>query len=120
MDSNGDVSILSEVRIQALQGVDLKFPPQEFVVLLGASGSGKSTLLNILGGLDSATSGELFKHNDQWALYLIENNKARLKIVNISKRNESEAVITDGVKEGDEIILFPGDRISDQTRVRAR
>lgn len=71
MDSNGDVSILSsrgltkeyqmgEVRIQALQGVDLNFPPQEFVVLLGASGSGKSTLLNILGGLDSATSGELY------------------------------------------------------------
>lgn len=64
--------------------------------------------------------GALFKHDDQWALYLIENNKARLRIVNITKRNESEAVITNGVKEGDEIILFPGDRISDQTRVRAR
>ena len=31
--------------------------PREFLVLLGASGSGKSTLLNILGGLDTATSG---------------------------------------------------------------
>ena len=43
--------------VHALRGVDLCIVPGEFVVLLGASGSGKSTLLNILGGLDSATSG---------------------------------------------------------------
>ena len=43
--------------VHALRGVDLVIVRGEFVVLLGASGSGKSTLLNILGGLDSATSG---------------------------------------------------------------
>ncbi len=43
--------------VHALRGVDLDILPGEFVVLLGASGSGKSTLLNILGGLDTATSG---------------------------------------------------------------
>jgi putative ABC transport system ATP-binding protein len=46
-----------EVSIQALRGIDLELYKGEFVVLLGASGSGKSTLLNILGGLDTATSG---------------------------------------------------------------
>lgn len=55
---------LGEVEIRALRGVDLEFYEGEFVVLLGASGSGKSTLLNILGGLDSPSSGEVW-YRDQ-------------------------------------------------------
>lgn len=48
---------MGEVQVHALQGVNLDLFPGELVVLLGPSGSGKSTLLNILGGLDTATSG---------------------------------------------------------------
>jgi putative ABC transport system ATP-binding protein len=50
---------MGELEVAALQGVDLTLSPGELVVLLGPSGSGKSTLLNILGGLDSPTSGRL-------------------------------------------------------------
>ncbi len=48
-----------EVAVHALRGLDLEILTGEVVVLLGPSGSGKSTLLNIMGGLDSATSGSL-------------------------------------------------------------
>jgi putative ABC transport system ATP-binding protein len=49
-----------EVEVRALRGVDLDIAVGEVVVLLGPSGSGKSTLLNIMGGLDHASSGQLF------------------------------------------------------------
>jgi len=50
---------MGEVQIQALNNIDLDLYEREFIVLLGASGSGKSTLLNILGGLDTPSSGTL-------------------------------------------------------------
>lgn len=54
-----------QATVQALRGVDLDLPDGEMVVVLGASGSGKSTFLNILGGLDTPTSGEvLFRGED--------------------------------------------------------
>jgi putative ABC transport system ATP-binding protein len=51
---------MGEVQVHALRGIDLDLYAGELVVLLGASGSGKSTLLNILGGLDTATAGQVF------------------------------------------------------------
>src|SRR5688500_13186958 len=54
-----------DVVVEALRSLDLELYRGELLVLLGASGSGKSTLLNILGGLDTATSGTvLFEDHD--------------------------------------------------------
>jgi len=51
--------------VHALRGVDLTIVRGETLVLLGPSGSGKSTLLNILGGLDTATSGSARFHDQE-------------------------------------------------------
>ena len=49
-----------EVQTKALNEVNLEIKQGEFVAIMGPSGCGKSTLLNILGTLDSPTSGKYF------------------------------------------------------------
>ena len=44
--------------VRALQGIDLRIRPNEYVAIMGPSGSGKSTLMNLIGCLDSPTAGD--------------------------------------------------------------
>ena len=50
---------MGEVTIEAVSGVDFAIEKGEFCVIVGPSGAGKTTILNILGGMDSCTSGDV-------------------------------------------------------------
>ena len=50
---------MGEVAIDALTGVDFAIEKGEFAIVAGPSGAGKSTVLNILGGMDTATTGKV-------------------------------------------------------------
>ncbi len=64
---------IGDVQVKALQGVNLNINRGEYVALMGPSGSGKSTLMNILGCLDTPTSGT----------YILNGN-------NVSKLSDNE------------------------------
>jgi len=60
---------IGDIPIKAVNGVNFSICEGEFVVILGASGAGKSTILNILGGMDTATSGEVFVNDEDITKY---------------------------------------------------
>ena len=51
---------MGEVEIHAVDGINFEIEKGELVVIVGPSGAGKTTVLNLLGGMDTATSGKLF------------------------------------------------------------
>ena len=60
---------MGEVKIRAVDGIDFDIAKGEFVVIVGPSGAGKTTVLNILGGMDTATTGQVLVDGKDIAKY---------------------------------------------------
>ena len=72
----------SPKEVKALTDINLTFEKGEFTTLSGESGSGKTTLLNIIGGLDSATNGQIFFEGEEISAYN-EEKMAKLRLHDI-------------------------------------
>ena len=60
---------MGEVEIMAAAGINFEIQKGEFAVVVGPSGAGKTTVLNILGGMDTATSGQVLVDGEDIARY---------------------------------------------------
>jgi len=59
----------------------------------------------------------LFRQNQQWSVYKIVDDVTQLQKVEIGKRNDRFAEIKNGLLENDEIVLYPGNKISENIKI---
>ncbi|MBI4327383.1 MAG: efflux RND transporter periplasmic adaptor subunit [Chloroflexi bacterium] len=63
-------------------------------------------------------SGALFRHGQEWAALVVANGRAQLRDVKAGRSSGTETQVLEGLKEGEEVILYPGDRVRDGQRVK--
>jgi HlyD family secretion protein len=64
-------------------------------------------------------AGALFRRGDQWATFVLVSGRAELRPVKVGRASGTETQILDGLKEGEQVILYPGSRIQEGQRVKA-
>lgn len=65
-------------------------------------------------------SAALFRQGEGWAVFAVEGGRARLRAVELGRRGERSAEVRAGLRDGDTVILYPGDQVQDGARVKAR
>ena len=65
-------------------------------------------------------TGALFRDGESWAVFVKNGRCARLVHVELGHRNDNEAEVLKGLKEGDRVILYPGDRVEDRIAIEER
>jgi len=65
-------------------------------------------------------AGALFRHGADWAVYVIENGRARRRLVTIGRNNGLEAEVLEHLAENEQVILHPGDKVTDSVKVAIR
>jgi HlyD family secretion protein len=65
-------------------------------------------------------ASSLFRHENDWAVYVVVNDRAVMRIVQIGERNGLEAEVTGGLSGGERIIVYPSDAVTEGVEVRAR
>jgi HlyD family secretion protein len=67
-----------------------------------------------------APSGALFREDDQWAVFALDGDTARKRVVAVGRRNGVEATIAKGLEAGEFVIVCPSDAVKDGVKVKRR
>lgn len=63
-------------------------------------------------------AGALFRRGGQWAVFVVSGRRARLQPVKVGRASGTETQVLEGLKNGDTVVLYPGDRVRDGGRVK--
>ncbi len=65
-------------------------------------------------------AGSLFRHDEGWALFVVEDGRARLRPIRVGQRNGLVAEVLEGVEAGERVVNHPGDEVENGRRVNER
>jgi HlyD family secretion protein len=68
-------------------------------------------------GVLKIPTSSLFRRGKSWAVFVAENGRARLRLVEIGRRNDTEAQVLSGIAKGEIVIVHPGEAVKDGSRV---
>ena len=63
--------------------------------------------------------GALFRRGQEWAAFVLENGRAQLRSVKIGRSSGTEMTVLEGLKNGEEVIVYPGARVRNGSVVKA-
>jgi HlyD family secretion protein len=61
-------------------------------------------------------AGALFRSSEEWATYVVQDGRARIRTVRVGRRSSSAVEITKGLASGDRVVLYPTDSVRDGVR----
>jgi HlyD family secretion protein len=105
---------VEEQRVNVVADLDAT-PPQ-----LGDGYRVEARVVQWEGDALKVPASALYQEGDQWRVFVVENGRARPRVVRIGHRNPDEAEVLDGLSVGERVIRQPTDKISDGARVVAR
>ncbi|HEX2724639.1 MAG TPA: secretion protein HlyD, partial [Beijerinckiaceae bacterium] len=109
---------IEEQRVKTI--IDLTEPPETWstlghdfrvVVHIATWSSDKALVVPV---------GALFRSGEQWAVYVVSDGRARVRAVEIGHRNSRMAEVLSGMREGEQIVLHPSDRVRNGVAVAER
>jgi HlyD family secretion protein len=106
---------VEEQRVNAI--IDLVDPPQKHTQLGDAYRVEARIVIWESEGVLKVPAGALFRQGEDWAVFAIEDGRARLRRVQTGRSNGLETEIQSGLAEGERVILHPGDKIQPGARV---
>jgi HlyD family secretion protein len=67
-----------------------------------------------------APTSSLFRRGESWAVFVVEDGRARLRTVDVGQRNGLQAQVREGLQPGEQVIVHPADALEDGGRVAPR
>jgi HlyD family secretion protein len=109
---------VEEQRVKVI--LDLLDPPEAWASL--GHGFRVEPRIEVWRGEDvvSAPVAALFRRDGRWACFVVENGRARLREVELGQANGVEAEIVSGLEPGEQLVLYPSERIKDGVGVAQR